>query len=158
MEKINIEQDIIIPLEVSENKIKTNTFTLQHYIVKKGKIADVFVSQKETETSNRAEMEALLLALGVDSGGTRKIIITNSAYVSDAINKGYLSSWKSNGWKNFSGTDVKNRDLWEKIDSSLSKAPHNIVAHKKSDKLVRELADRFNKQLKLKKQPSLALS
>lgn len=152
MEKINIEQDIIIPVEVSENKNSTNTFTLQYYIIKKGKITEFSTIQKQVETSNRAEMEAIILALNLDSGGAKKIIVTNSAYVSDAINKGYLSAWKSNGWKNFSGADVKNRDLWEKIDFMVSLSPNNIVAHKKSDKLVIEIVNKYNKQVAIKKQ------
>jgi len=42
-------------------------------------------------------------------------------YVRDAIEKGWLAKWKRNGWKTAAKTDVKNRDLWVRLDGLLAK-------------------------------------
>ncbi len=156
MIKFNIEKDILIPFEVS--KAKANTFVLQNYLVKEGKIVEINREDREVDTSNRAEMSGLLAALEVartkSASDVNKVIVTNSAYLSDAINNDYLSSWQKNGWKNFSGSEIKNQDLWEQIISSLESTPKCSIVHRKSDKLIRELSDKFNKMVAAKKQTS----
>lgn len=42
-------------------------------------------------------------------------IHSDSAYIIDSINDGHMLVWQNNGWKTKANTDVKNRDLWEKI-------------------------------------------
>jgi ribonuclease HI len=156
MIKFNIEKDILIPFEVS--KAKANTFVLQNYLVKEGKIVEINREDREVDTSNRAEMSGLLAALEVartkSASDVNKVIVTNSAYLSDAINNDYLSSWQKNGWKNFSGSEIKNQDLWEQIIVSMSSTPNCSIVHRKSDKLIRELSDKFNKMVAAKKLPS----
>lgn len=154
MDKFNIEKDILIPFEVS--KAKVNTFVLQSYLVREGKVVEVNRENKEVDTSNRAEMSGLLSALELarqkSEPGVNKFIVTNSAYISDAINNDYISSWQKNGWKNFSGSEIKNQDLWEQIIASLASTPKCSIVHRKSDKLIRELSDKFNKLVAAKRQ------
>ena len=45
--------------------------------------------------------------------------ISDSKYVLDGARKS-LGSWSRNGWKTQAGTEVKNKDLWEKILKGLS--------------------------------------
>ena len=42
-------------------------------------------------------------------------IITDSQYVANAINKGWLENWVNNGWKTSGKKKVKNKDLWERF-------------------------------------------
>ena len=39
-------------------------------------------------------------------------VISDSAYVVNAIKSNWIQSWKNNGWKTKDGSDVKNQDLW----------------------------------------------
>ena len=46
-------------------------------------------------------------------------IISDSAYVVNAINLNWLQKWRSNNFKNTDGKDIKNIDLWKKLMSIL---------------------------------------
>ena len=51
-------------------------------------------------------------------------IFTDSNYVKNGITS-WIKKWKLNGWKTSSGTAVKNKDLWVKIDK-LSQEISNV--------------------------------
>ncbi|KAK0737847.1 ribonuclease H-like domain-containing protein [Schizothecium vesticola] len=67
-------------------------------------------------TSNRAELRASIAALRLGhwrgDGFQRLVIATDSAYVVDGATS-WSRNWVCNGWRNFDGAPVKNRDLWE---------------------------------------------
>lgn len=46
-------------------------------------------------------------------------IISDSAYVINAVNLNWLEFWKNNDYINSKGVEVKNRDLWEIFDNLL---------------------------------------
>ena len=48
--------------------------------------------------------------------GQKVIVVTDSTYVSDAINKGWLDAWRKRDFKK-----VKNVDLWKQLDMLLNK-------------------------------------
>ncbi len=78
-------------------------------------------------TNNRMELTAIISALTFfDSKKTSNKhytieIFSDSQYVVDAINKGWLSSWQKNGWKKSNKEAVKNQDLWEQLIVFLNK-------------------------------------
>ncbi len=72
-------------------------------------------------TNNRMELLGVIHPLERIGGSADVLIYTDSKYVSDAINKGWLNNWKDNGWKTTSKKPVKNQDLWKKLYHLLSK-------------------------------------
>jgi hypothetical protein len=42
-------------------------------------------------------------------------IFTDSRYVRDAFEKGWIKKWQSNGWKTKWNEDVLNKDLWTRL-------------------------------------------
>ncbi len=42
-------------------------------------------------------------------------VVTDSSYVKNGITR-WIFGWKKNGWKTKNFADVKNRDLWERLD------------------------------------------
>ncbi len=44
---------------------------------------------------------------------------SDSAYCLNAINNKWYKSWKANNWKTKDNKDVKNKELWEKLDELL---------------------------------------
>ena len=42
-------------------------------------------------------------------------IYSDSAYVVNAITKGWLQNWKNNGWKTKEGKQIKNKLIWQKM-------------------------------------------
>lgn len=70
-------------------------------------------------TNNRMELKAVLEALkkvlsGRDAS-TNFEIVSDSAYVINALSDGRVRMWRGNGWLTKQKTEVKNRDLWEQI-------------------------------------------
>lgn len=76
-------------------------------------------------TNNRMEILAVIVALEALTKPCQVTVVTDSMYVRDAIEKRWLANWKRNGWKTAAKTDVKNRDLWERLDRHL--AQHKVT-------------------------------
>ena len=53
-----------------------------------------------------------------------ELMASDSKYLVDAINKGWLESWKKNGWRKADKSAVLNVELWKKIDMLL--AVHDV--------------------------------
>lgn len=71
-------------------------------------------------TNNRMEMTAVVEGLRALSQPCRVTLHTDSKYVMDGVTK-YMHNWKRNGWRTADKKEVKNRDLWEEIDTQLQK-------------------------------------
>lgn len=71
-------------------------------------------------TNNRMELMAVIKALEeitkINNEGVMPFqIISDSAYVINAINLHWIGLWNSNGWKTSKGDKVKNSDLWIRL-------------------------------------------
>lgn len=76
-------------------------------------------------TNNRMELQAFLKAIEKISKDKSKKqnsyeIFSDSAYVVNGINYGWIYNWKMNGWKTKTKDNIKNRDLWEQIESYIT--------------------------------------
>jgi len=65
-------------------------------------------------TNNRMELISVISALEALLEPCEVTLYTDSQYVANAINLGWLKSWKNKGWKR-KGGEVKNLDLWIKL-------------------------------------------
>ena len=75
-------------------------------------------------------------------------IYSDSAYVINAITKGWLEKWKTNGWKTSDGKDVKNKELWIEFNSllmSLKVKPQFIKVKGHSGNQYNEYVDKLAK-------------
>ena len=68
----------------------------------------------------QAVLEGLLVLQRAfsDSGEQGKLnvrIFTDSKYVLDTFEKGWIDNWIRNGWKNSQKKPVKNKDLWDRL-------------------------------------------
>jgi ribonuclease HI len=76
-------------------------------------------------------------------------IVTDSNYVKQGISS-WIHNWKRNGWKTSNGGDVKNKELWVKLDELRErftmiewkwvKAHNGNPQNEEVDKLARECA------------------
>jgi len=69
-------------------------------------------------TNNRMELQAVIEGLSALKERCHVIIHTDSKYVMDGVTK-YLVTWKMKGWKTADKKEVKNIDLWQKLDDIL---------------------------------------
>jgi ribonuclease HI len=54
-------------------------------------------------------------------------LYTDSRYLCDAVEKGWLISWRRRGWKKADKKPVLNQDLWERLEVQLSR--HKVRLH-----------------------------
>ena len=83
-------------------------------IIKDDKITEISGNEKNT-TNNRMELLAPISALSKIEDKENIEIYTDSKYVKQGITE-WINNWKSNGWKTSKKEDVKNKDLWTKLD------------------------------------------
>ena len=89
----------------------------------------VILKYKETErelsrgysytTNNRMELLAVIEGLRMLKYPCKVRLYSDSKYVVDAIEKGWLKSWQSCGWKKADGKTALNVDLWSVLSQQL---------------------------------------
>ena len=103
-------------------------------------------------TNNRMELMAAIVAMEALREPCEITLTSDSKYLTDAINKGWLSSWKKNGWKKADKSKVLNVELWERIDKLLEihtvtfvwvKGHHGHPYNERCDALATAFADSF---------------
>lgn len=72
-------------------------------------------------TNNRMELTAVIEALRILKEPCAVSLTTDSKYVCDAVTKGWVYSWKRNGWKKADKKPALNVDLWEQLLPLLEK-------------------------------------
>ncbi len=70
---------------------------------------------ESSTTNNRMELLAVVEALLLLKEPCNVTLTSDSSYVVNAINKGWLNSWVKNNWKRADKKPVKNVDLWQKL-------------------------------------------
>ena len=65
-------------------------------------------------TNNRMELMGVIAALSALKEPCIVSLYTDSQYIANAINEGWLKSWIAHNWKRKTGP-VKNADLWKEI-------------------------------------------
>ncbi len=66
-------------------------------------------------TNNRMELLAAIKGLSELKEATRVRLYSDSQYLVDAFNQGWLANWMRNSWKTSNGGVVKNIDLWNEL-------------------------------------------
>lgn len=64
-------------------------------------------------TNNRMELTAAIEALGALKEPCSVELHSDSAYLCNAFERGWLINWQSNNWLTSAKKPVENRDLWE---------------------------------------------
>lgn len=77
--------------------------------------------QYDNVTNNQMELSAILKSLEYikDKNYSDVLIKSDSEYAVKGINV-WLAGWKRNGWKTSTKKEVKNQDLWFKIDETIN--------------------------------------
>jgi ribonuclease HI len=125
------------------------------YVDSKGQIHEKELSQGyEKTTNNRMEMMGVIAALEALRRPCQVDLYTDSQYVVNAFEKGWIRNWKKNGWKTASKEPVKNRELWERMLKAAE--GHELTFHwvkghaghpenERCDRLATAAADRMKK-------------
>ena len=76
-------------------------------------------------TNNRMELSAVIAALSALKEPCDVKLTTDSQYVVNAIEKGWLASWMKNNWRKSDKSAVLNVDLWQELVRLLD--THNVT-------------------------------
>jgi len=71
-------------------------------------------------TNNRMELMAAIMALETLSEPCTVVLYTDSQYVRQGITE-WLPGWIRRNWRTAGGADVKNRDLWERLQAACAR-------------------------------------
>ena len=82
----------------------------------------------DNTTNNVMELTACVQALSLLKENCEVDLFSDSAYVINAFNEGWLTNWKANGFRNAKKKPVANAELWQSLDVLCNK--HNIHWHK----------------------------
>ena len=105
-------------------------------------------------TNNRMELMGAISALELLKEPCDVTLTSDSKYLTEAINKGWLENWKKNGWKKADKKPVLNPELWQRLDALLEK--HTVrfvwvhgheghVYNERCDVLATSFAETFEK-------------
>jgi len=89
-------------------------------LVYKGIEKEVHGGEKLT-TNNRMELLAAIKGLELLKEPCDVTLYSDSKYLVDAINKGWVKSWVEKGWKLSNGKPAQNIDLWERLLEQIKK-------------------------------------
>ena len=89
----------------------------------------ILISQQKTiylnggshkTTNNKMELTAAIKALQYCDKPQNLELYTDSKYVMNGIET-WIKNWKKNGWKTSAKKPVKNKELWEALDTEIAK-------------------------------------
>ena len=114
-----------------------------------GKIKEMSGGEQET-TNNNMELTAAIEGLRALKEPCNVELYSDSKYLTDAINNGWVYSWKQKGWKKSDGKAALNVDLWEQLLALMDvhkvtyiwvKGHNGTEYNERCDKLATEFAD-----------------
>ena len=88
-------------------------------ILKYGDIEKELSAGYECTTNNRMELLAAITGLEALKVPCRVDLYTDSKYLADSIEKGWVYGWQKKGWKKADGKPALNVDLWQRMLSLL---------------------------------------
>ena len=86
---------------------------------------EIYGGQVNT-TNNQMELTAAIEGLSALKESCSVELFTDSKYVMDGITK-WVQNWKKNSWTTAAKKDVKNKELWQKLDQLISQ--HQVQWH-----------------------------
>lgn len=101
------------------------------------------VGSEPNTTNNRMELMAAIVALEALPGRQEIEICSDSEYLIKGMNE-WIDAWKERGWRTSTKKEVKNQDLWRRLDRLALR--HRVTwvwvkAHNGDE--MNELADRL---------------
>ncbi len=66
-------------------------------------------------TNNRMELMAVIAGIDALNQGCQVEVYSDSRYVINAMDKGWILGWKANGWAKKQKQPLKNADLWQRL-------------------------------------------
>ena len=92
-------------------------------LIKYDSVEKTIFGGKANTTNNQMELSAAIEGLAVLKEPCNVELFTDSKYVMDGITQ-WIQNWKKNNWRTAAKKDVKNKELWQKLDKLI--AQHQV--------------------------------
>lgn len=97
-------------------------------IVNDEKTIKAFCGGQLHTTNNCMELRAVYSALLIAKKYKKEtIILTDSAYVANAIKNRWVDRWSKNGWRNKKGEPISNLSIWYNVYETLCELEENDI-------------------------------
>lgn len=83
-----------------------------------------FSGSEELTTNNKMELKAIIEGLKKLNQSCNVTVYTDSAYVYNAFELGWINNWLNNNWRTSSKKPVLNQDLWIELLEVMK--PHKV--------------------------------
>lgn len=104
----------------------------------------VITGAERNTTNNRMELAAVVEALRVLKEPVRAAVHTDSAYIANAFQQGWIDNWQKKGWMTAGKKPVKNQDLWKDLLAQMARHEVRFVKVKgHSDDELNNRVDRL---------------
>lgn len=106
-------------------------------------------------TNQRMELLAAIKALEALKRPCSVTLYSDSAYLINAFQEGWIARWQQSGWRTKENKDVENRDLWERlielaqvhtVQWAKVKGHAGHAENERCDRLAREAALAFQRE------------
>ncbi len=84
-------------------------------VIMQGETVREISGSADNTTNQRMELQAAVEALRMIPPGSSVKLHSDSAYLVNCFNQGWMKRWSSNGWRTSKGSPVENRDLWNQL-------------------------------------------
>ena len=81
-------------------------------VIRHGDREEEISGGEQLTTNQRMELKAAVEALKIIPAGNRVKLHSDSAYLVNCFNQGWIEKWQKNGWVTSKGEPVQNRELW----------------------------------------------
>ena len=89
-------------------------------------VEKMFSGAEQETTNNQMELMAAIQGLEALKRASSVVLTTDSQYVRQGITR-WIHGWKRNGWKTSQKQPVKNKMLWQRLDTAVAK--HQVEWH-----------------------------
>lgn len=89
-------------------------------------VEKMFSGAEQETTNNQMELMAAIQGLEALKRASSVVLTTDSQYVRQGITQ-WIHGWKRNGWKTSQKQPVKNKMLWQRLDTAVAK--HQVEWH-----------------------------
>ncbi|HBF64291.1 MAG TPA: ribonuclease HI [Gammaproteobacteria bacterium] len=89
-------------------------------------VEKMFSGAEQETTNNQMELMAAIQGLEALKRASSVVLTTDSQYVRQGITQ-WIHGWKRNGWKTSQKQPVKNKTLWQRLDTAVAK--HQVEWH-----------------------------
>ncbi len=107
-------------------------------------------------TNNRMELTALIEALKKLKERCEIVICTDSKYIVDAFEQGWIFNWMKSGWKKADKKPVLNAEMWQELYREISKHEYSFIwvkghaghpENERCDKMATDQTAIFSKEI-----------